>query len=111
MTTNKSDLPAGWWLHNLDDVDREIARLATICAVRILDRGVVERILHNDNSVCGTSNPLAFAKLHDMLMFHFAVRQKVADAVGQAETAEIERYVIERLKKAFPDAGADWPPV
>ena len=55
--------------------------------------------------------PLAFKKLHDMLMLHFAIRQKAADAVGQAQTAEIERYVIERLKKAFPDLRTDWPPV
>ena len=110
MTTPKTDLPAGWWLHNLDELDREIARLATICDIRILDRGVVERILRKDGSVCGRSNPLAFAKLHDVLMLHFAIRQKSADVVGQAQTAEIERYVIERLKQAFPDLRTDWPP-
>jgi hypothetical protein len=110
MTTHKSELPPGWWLHNIDEVDREIARLATICDIRILDSGVVERILHKDDSVCGRPNPVAFAKLHDVLMLHFAVHQKVADSVGQVETAAYERYVIERLKKAFPDVGTDWPP-
>ena len=46
-----------------------------------------------------------------MIMLHFAIRQKSADAVGQAQTAEIEKYVIDRLKEAFPDLSADWPPV
>ena len=103
------DLPAGWWAYNLDEVDREIARLATLCRVRILDPGVIERVLHNDASVCGSSNAIAFKKLHDMLMLHFAIRQKSADVIGQAQTAEIERYVIERLKKAFPDLASDEP--
>ena len=43
-----------------------------------------------------------------MLMLHFAIRQKAADVIGQAQTAEIERYVIERLKKSFPDLAQDW---
>jgi nitrite reductase/ring-hydroxylating ferredoxin subunit/transposase len=48
MTDKPSELGAQWWARNLDDVDREIARLATICNVRILDAGVIERVLHND---------------------------------------------------------------
>jgi len=111
MNAQKNDLPAPWWLMNLDEIDREIARLATLCRVRILEPGVIERVLHKDDSVCGSSNAIAFKKLHDMLMLHFAVREKSVDAVGQAQTAAIEQYVIERLKKAFPDQAADWPPV
>lgn len=107
MTKHNADLPAAWWLHNLDELDREIATLATICDVRILEHGVIERVLHNDDSVCGRANPLAFTKLRDMLMFHFAIRQKAVDSVGPAATAELERHVVEHLKKIFPDAGAD----
>lgn len=111
MNQPKNDLPPVWWLHNLDEIDREIVRLATLCGVRILDPGVIERVLRKDASVCGTHNALAFAKLHDMLMLHFAVRQKAADAVGHLETAEIEKYVIDRLKKSFPDLDlGKWPP-
>jgi hypothetical protein len=109
MKTQTHDLPAGWWAYNLDEVDHEIARLATLCRVRILDPGVIERVLHKDASVCGSFNALGFKKLHGMLMLHFAIRQKSADVIGQAQTAEIERYVIERLKKAFPDLGTDRP--
>ena len=103
MKTQTHDLPSGWWLHNLDEIDQEIARLATICQVKVLEPGVIERVLHKDESACGTSNALAFRKLHDMLMLHFAIRQKAADSIGQTQTAEIERYIVERLKKAFPD--------
>jgi hypothetical protein len=77
--------------------------------VRILDPGVIERVLHKDDSVCGSSNAIAFKKLHDLVMLHFAIRQKSADVVGQAQTAEIERYVIERLRKAYPGLGKESP--
>jgi hypothetical protein len=44
-----------------------------------------------------------------MLMLHLALREKSLEALGEAKTAAIEDYVIERLRKAFPDLGA-WPP-
>ena len=110
MNAQKNDLPAVWWAQNLDEIDQEIARLATLCRVKVLEAGVIERVLHKDASVCGSENPIAFKKLRDMLMLHFAIRQKSVDAVGQAQTAEIEDYVIKRLKKTFPDLAAHWPP-
>ena len=78
-----------------------LRRLALLCQVRILDPGIIERVLKKDASVCGTSNPLAFAKLHDMLMFHLAIREKSVEAVGQARTAQIEDYVVERAEESL----------
>jgi hypothetical protein len=98
-----------WWADNLDELDREIARLALLCEVRILDPGVIERVLKKDASVCGTDNPVAFAKLRGMIMMHLAIRDRSADALGQAQIAAIEAHIIERLKKSFPDLG-EWPP-
>lgn len=95
---------------NLEDIDRELARLARLCQVRLLQPGVMERVLRRDASVCGTDNPIAFAKLHDLLMLHFAVRAKSAEQVGQGQTIAIESYVVERLAKSFPELAADWPP-
>ena len=111
MTEQKHYLPLGWWAENLGELDAEIARLALLCQVRILDPGVITRVLHRDASVCGTDNPIAFAKLHDMLMMHLSIRERSADAVGQAQTAAIEDYIVERLKKSFPDLLGKWPPV
>jgi len=110
MTEQKHHyLPLGWWAENLEELDAEIARLALLCQVRILDPGVVARVLHRDAAVCGTNNPIAFAKLRDMIMMHLAIRERSADALGQAQTAAIEDYVIERLRKSFPELGR-WPP-
>ena len=93
------------WAENLEELDREIARLATLCQVKILDRGVAARLLRRDASVCGAENPRAFARLHDLLIFHLALREKSVGAVGALRTAAIEDYIVERLAKSFPDLG------
>jgi len=99
-----------WWAKNIEEIDREIGRLCLLCRVRILDPGVIERALLRDASVCGTANPVAFAKLHDVLMLYFADRMKSVAAVGQLQTAQIEAHVIEQLRSRFADLLGKWPP-
>ena len=111
MTNGPDSYRAGRMAGNLEDIDRELARLAQMCGVRLLRPGVIERILHGDDSVCGTTNKLAFRKLHDLLMMHFAVRARSAEALGEARATAIEYYVVQRLKARFPELAADWPPV
>src|SRR6185295_17135885 len=91
-TSRQDPLEIAWWAKNIDELDREIARLCLICQVRILDPGVIERVLRKDHSVCATPNRIAFAKLHDMLMLYFAIRKKSVDALGQVQTAQIEAH-------------------
>jgi hypothetical protein len=110
MTEQHNDLELAWWVKNIDELDREIGRLCVLCQVRILDPGIIERVLKQDASVCGTSNPVAFAKLHDMLMFYFANRKKAVEAVGQVETAQIEAHVIGELRSRFANVVGKWPP-
>ena len=76
----------------------------------ILQPGVVRRVLQKDASVCASPNAIAFAKLHDLLMLHLAIREKAVESFGQAQAAAIENYVIERLRKSFPDLPGGWPP-
>jgi hypothetical protein len=99
-----------WRAENLEELDREIARLATLCQVKILEAGVIGRVLHKDAAVCGTDNPRAFARLHDLVMMHLALRERSAEVMGQALTAAIEDQIIERLKKAYPELATPWPP-
>lgn len=110
MSGQHDDLQIAWWAKNLDELDYEIARQALLCQVKVLEPGVIERVWKKDASVCGTDNPVAFEKLHNLLMMHFAMREKLVDAVGQAQTAQIEAYVIERLRKPFGDLVGKWPP-
>jgi hypothetical protein len=95
---------------SLDDIDTEIARLALLCQVRLLDPGIIDRVLHDDASVCGTNNPVGFEKLRGMLALHFGVRDSIADAHGQALTTRVEQQVIDRLRARFPTLAGQWPP-
>jgi hypothetical protein len=97
------------WTEDLEEVDREIARLAVLCQVRLLEPGVIARVLKHDRSVCGTENAAGFRKLRDLILLHLGIREKSLDAFGPARTAAIERYVIERLRKAYPDLPGGWP--
>jgi len=110
MTAQRDPVYRALWAEDLEEVDREIARLAVLCQVRVLEPGVIGRVLKDDHSVCGTTNPVAFRKLHDLLMLHLAIREKAADSFGQAQTAAIEDYIIERLRKSYPDLTGGWPP-
>jgi hypothetical protein len=98
-------------MNSLDDIDTEIARLPMLCKVRILDPGIADRVVRNDASVCGTENPVAFGKLHNMLALHFGVRDQAAADHGQAPVSVVEQQVIERLRARFPDLAAEWPSV
>lgn len=94
-----TELRGRWWAKNLDDVDREIARLATICNVRILEAGVIERVLKNDASVCGAPNAIAFGKLRNVLMMHYHIRNKAVEAIGEAGTERVIAEIVEDLRK------------
>jgi len=110
MSGQKDPVYGVLWTEDLEEVDREIVRMATLCQVRILEPGVIRRVLQKDASVCGSPNDIAFAKLHDLVLLHLAIRQRSVDSFGQAQTAAMEDYVIERLRKSFPDLLGRWPP-
>ena len=98
------------WTDNLEDVDREIAKLAQLCQVKILDPGVMGRVLKKDASVCGTPNASAFAKLRDLLLLHMGIHEKSVASFGQGATFAMEDYIIERLRKSYPELSGPWPP-
>ena len=99
MSDKRTDLGGGWWAKNLDDVDREVARLAAICKVRLLDAGVIDRVLKNDATVCGADNKAAFDKLRAALMMHYHVRGKAVQAVGEAATQDMINEIVENIQK------------
>lgn len=99
MTGQPGDAQTVWWAKKLNDIDREVARLATICNVRILDAGVIERVLQNDASVCGSKNPLAFDKLRTMLMMHYSVRDDALAALGPDKTRLLVEKIVAALRE------------
>ena len=75
-----------------------IVRLAAVCEVLSLDRETIERILQNDPSVCGASNPSAFARLRGMLQRHHEVRKHTVAHDKEAATSLIAEAIVECLR-------------
>jgi hypothetical protein len=103
MTEKSSDLGAGWWAKNLDVIDREVARCASICQVRLLDPGVIERVLRRDDSVCGTKSPQAFEKLRNALAMHYHMRTQAVGVIGESATAEVIEEIVGSIRKRLGD--------
>lgn len=80
------------------EIDLEIARLAVMMDIPILDPGVIDRILGNSASVCGKEKPEAFAELRAMLMMH-ADQLKATNSLGALETQDMVRGVVDRLRE------------
>ena len=53
--------------------------LSVACDLKLREPGVVDRILNNDETVCGAKNPIGFKKLHNLLK----AMQRVTVEVGK----------------------------
>ena len=108
MSDKKRDaVRTGFWGGQLSEVDKEIARLASICDVKILDAGVIQRVIANDATVCGKSNQLAFDKLRTALLIHYAVMEKSFDRMGVDETRKMVDVIVAKLRERFGDTLGD----
>lgn len=92
------------WIEHFEAIDKEIAKYALLCKVRLLDPGVRKRVLNDDATVCGTANPAMFRKLRSLLMMHYSVREKAVVALGPQETLRMVDEIVTRLRERFGDS-------
>jgi len=85
------------WARHLDAIGDELLHLTTACDVNLRDPGVIERILKNDDTVCGRKNPIGFRKLHDLLIATFGSINKATDRIGADQTKAIVAAIQARL--------------
>lgn len=88
------------WVRHLDAIGDELMRLAIACDVQLREPGVVDRILRNDESVCGVRNPVGFRKLQSLIKATFSSVNKSIDRIGAEETSQITAAIMERLDRA-----------
>jgi hypothetical protein len=103
MNEEKKGPNVGWWAGQLDDIVEEVARLCTICNIKILEPGVIARVIKGDDSVCGSANKIAFKKLRDVVGIHYAVREKSSEYVGEKETMQALEAIVDRIRKKYGD--------
>jgi hypothetical protein len=91
------EIRAKFWGGQIDDVMTEIARQASICQVKLLDPGVIDAVVHDNDSVCGKKNARSFKKLRELLMLGFVVRDKSSEKLGPVETEALIKVIREEL--------------
>ena len=92
------------WIRQFEQLDNQILAEAALCQVRILDPGVIERVLQNDKLVCGVDNPAAFDKMRSLAMIHYSLWDKAVVALGQQETTRIMSEIRERMRARYGDS-------
>lgn len=78
-----------YWNRQIDNVAREISKLAIICDIEMGKPGLAERILKNDESVCGRKSPKAFQQMRQHLVALFSLEKGAIDRLGPEDTKEI----------------------
>ncbi len=97
MRTPKQRYSHDEWEKTVEDVDLQIAQLAIMCHVRLLDPGVIERVLDNDLRICGDGHESGFEKLRGMLYLHYEVQARLAEELGPVDAAEVVQRVRQHL--------------
>ena len=92
------------WIKQFEQLDNQILEEAALCQVRLLDPGVIERVLQNDKLVCGADNPAAFDKMRSLAMIHYSLWDKAVVALGQEGAVRIMTEVRDRLRARYGDS-------
>jgi len=99
------DLSSRWHESQLGPVDEEIARLAVICKISILDPGVVERVVAGDVTLISKANEKAFQKMRRLVAMHYTLTNDSLQALGKEESGRILDVIRERLRKRYDLGG------
>ena len=78
-----------YWARQIDNLAHELSRLAIACDIELGQPGLAERILKNDESVCGRKNPKAFRQIRQHMMALFSVEAGAVERLGADDTKKI----------------------
>jgi hypothetical protein len=88
-----------YWGRQIDNLARELSRLAIICDIELGKPGLAERILKNDETVCGRKSPKAFKQMRQHLMALFSLEAGAVERLGPEDTKEI----LDQVRAAIVD--------
>lgn len=98
-----AELKHTYWGRQIDSLAHELSKLAIVCDIELGSPGLAERILKNDETVCGKSNPKAFRQLRQHLIALFKVEKGAIERLGPEDTREIldqVRAAIVKIRQA-----------
>jgi len=99
------DLGPDYFEHELGEVDAEIARLASICGIRLLDHGVVRSTIIGDRSVGRHVDEHAFHTLRGLIALHYQLTNESIDSLGADASLQILERIRVRLERHFDLGG------
>ncbi len=85
------------WHRHFDGLADEIMRLTAICDIDLREPGVIERVLHGNDSDCGRKNAIAFKKLQKLLAATYNSVNKAVGRVGAQDTKAITAEIASRI--------------
>ena len=93
-------------------IARELSRLAIALDIDVEQEGIGERILKNDQSVCGRKNETAFRQLREHLMGLYSLESKALEHMSPGELRgsldHIWGAVLAWRKGNFAEARESW---
>lgn len=96
------------WAARLEEIELEIVRQAMICKVSLLQPGVIEKVLENDASVCGSDHPVAFETLRGLLVMQYSedahLRRSLGPDCAALISARARDHLQKRLGGLLPEA-------
>jgi len=78
-----------FWSRQIDGLAHELSKQAIICDIELGKPGLAERILQNDESVCGRKNAKVFRQMRQHLMALFSLEAAAVERLGAQDTKEI----------------------
>jgi len=92
-----------YWVDQLHAISSELSKLAIACDIDFFRPDAAARILRNDETICGRSNPKAFEQIRHHLMALYPLEERTIERLGAEETQEILdeiRNAISKLRNA-----------
>jgi len=90
-----TDVKHRYWHRQIDGLVREISKLSIACNVKLLEPGNIERVLRNDETVCGRKNSRAFKQMRNHLMAFFQIQERAIERIGPEDV----RSMLDTLRQ------------
>ncbi len=87
------------WSRHLEAIAEELVHLSNACDVTLRDPGVIERIIRNDDTVCGRKNEHGFRKLRALVMATYDSLGKSIERIGPEETKKITSAIADYMQQ------------
>lgn len=85
------------WFQRANAIEAELVQLSLACDVSLSDPATIERIIRNDDSVCGRKNEVGFRKLRVVIVVTYIFLSESIERIGPEETRRMASTLAEHI--------------